>query len=272
MNQQQYGGEPRRADRREPDVLLRERRAAQARSDRARHDPRRRTSPPSTRGWPRSAIQGPPIATGIYPNPVDIDERPRRRSITRSTAAISSAFATACTTSRPSNSRGAGGLNAPSASAGLDNIDQTVAVSNTLTLSPRTVNETRAQFAYSDLKAPPTDPDRARGQHRRRRLVRHALGQSDAAREQDVSGRQQPVASGGRARAAGGRRLPLQRRHDHLSALGSRQLHVLVAGELPGRHLQQRRLHPDVRRDRRCRRRIRTSASTRRTSGRSAPS
>ena len=48
-------------------------------------------------------------------------------------------------------------MSAPSASAGLDNIDQTVAFSNTMTLSARTVNETRAQFAYSNLKAPPTD-------------------------------------------------------------------------------------------------------------------
>jgi len=56
-----------------------------------------------------------------------------------------------------SNSRGAGALNAPSASAGLDNIDQAVAFSNTLTLSAQTVNETRAQFAYGDLQAPPTD-------------------------------------------------------------------------------------------------------------------
>jgi hypothetical protein len=56
------------------------------------------------------------------------------------------------------NSRGAGALNAPSASAGLDNQDQTIAFANTLTLSPTTVNETRAQFAYGDLLAPPTDP------------------------------------------------------------------------------------------------------------------
>ena len=55
------------------------------------------------------------------------------------------------------NSRGAGGLNAPSASAGLDTRDQAVAVSNTLTLTPRTVNETRAQFVYSDLRALSTD-------------------------------------------------------------------------------------------------------------------
>jgi hypothetical protein len=57
-----------------------------------------------------------------------------------------------------SNSRGAGGIGAPSASAALDNVDRTVAVSNTMTLSARTVNETRAQFAYSELNAPSTDP------------------------------------------------------------------------------------------------------------------
>ncbi len=55
------------------------------------------------------------------------------------------------------NSRGAGGLSAPSGSAGLDNRDQAVAVSNTLTLGARTVNETRAQFTYSDLEALSTD-------------------------------------------------------------------------------------------------------------------
>ena len=56
------------------------------------------------------------------------------------------------------NSRGAGGLNAPSASSALDNLDQTIAVSNTFTISSRTVLESRAQFAHSDLKAPATDP------------------------------------------------------------------------------------------------------------------
>jgi outer membrane receptor protein involved in Fe transport len=55
------------------------------------------------------------------------------------------------------NSRGAGGLNAPSASAGLDDTDHTVAVSNIATLSSRLVNETRGQFTRSDLKALPTD-------------------------------------------------------------------------------------------------------------------
>jgi len=56
------------------------------------------------------------------------------------------------------NSRGAGALNAWTASAGLDNVDHAVAFGNTWTISPKTVNEIRAQFAYGDLKAPPTDP------------------------------------------------------------------------------------------------------------------
>src|SRR6185369_10922972 len=56
------------------------------------------------------------------------------------------------------NSRGAGALSAPTASSDLDNKDQTIAVSNTVSLSPRTVNETRGQFTYSNLKAPPSDP------------------------------------------------------------------------------------------------------------------
>ncbi len=56
------------------------------------------------------------------------------------------------------NSRGAGGLNAPTASANLFNTDQTIAASNIKTLSSRLVNETRAQFTNSNLAAPPSDP------------------------------------------------------------------------------------------------------------------
>lgn len=100
---------------------------------------------------------GSPVTTGVYPNPVDssnflakvdhalsgIDQFSVRYSLYKVTS---------------ENSRGAGALSAPSASAGLDNIDQAVAFSNTLSLSTRTVNETRAQFAYGSLEAPPTDP------------------------------------------------------------------------------------------------------------------
>jgi len=97
------------------------------------------------------------ITTGVYPNPVHsthvlgkVDHQFSGRdqfSVRYSLYDVTS-----------TNARGAGGINAASASAGLDNIDHTVAVSNTMTLSSQTVNETRAQFAYGDLKAPPTDP------------------------------------------------------------------------------------------------------------------
>ncbi len=103
------------------------------------------------------AYPGPPVATGIYPNPVDstnllgkIDHQVDGRDQLSVRYALYDV--------RSDNSRGAGALNAPTASAGLDNMDQTVSASNTLALSPRTVLETRAQFANSDLHAPPTDP------------------------------------------------------------------------------------------------------------------
>ena len=100
---------------------------------------------------------GSPVATGEYPNPVHtvnflgkVDHQFGSRdlfSVRYSQYNVSS-----------SNSRGAGGLSAPSASAGLDNIDRTVAFGNTTTISGRTVNELRAQYAFSDLQALPSDP------------------------------------------------------------------------------------------------------------------
>src|SRR6185369_426483 len=55
------------------------------------------------------------------------------------------------------NARGAGNLTAPSGSTGLDNIDQSVAVSNVWTISPNTVSETRVQVAHGDLQAYSSD-------------------------------------------------------------------------------------------------------------------
>jgi len=99
---------------------------------------------------------GLPAATGLFPNPVDssnlvakLDHQPGgndQLSIRYGLYKV-----------RSDNSRGAGGTGAPTASAGLDNLDQTIAFSNTLSLSPRTVNETRGQVVFSDLQAPPTD-------------------------------------------------------------------------------------------------------------------
>jgi hypothetical protein len=53
--------------------------------------------------------------------------------------------------------RNAGALNAPSAGSALDNRDVAVAVGQTVTLSDRTVNETRAQVARGSLHARPED-------------------------------------------------------------------------------------------------------------------
>ncbi|HVV45273.1 MAG TPA: TonB-dependent receptor, partial [Bryobacteraceae bacterium] len=100
---------------------------------------------------------GPQITTGIYSNPVHItnflgkvdhhfnekDQLSARYSLYHVTSL---------------NSRGAGGLSAPTASSNLDDTDQVVAVSNIYSLSPRAVNETRGEFWASGLEAPPSDP------------------------------------------------------------------------------------------------------------------
>jgi hypothetical protein len=100
---------------------------------------------------------GPLVATGTYPNPVDttnvlgkVDHQISGRDQLSVRYSLYDVEA--------ENSRGAGGLNAPSASSRLDSLDQTVALSNTLILSSRTVLETRAQVGHSDLRAPATDP------------------------------------------------------------------------------------------------------------------
>jgi len=99
---------------------------------------------------------GPQISTGIYPNPVHstnffskVDHRFGNRD------EFSARYSLYKVTSI--NSRGAGGLSAPTASANLDDTDQIVAISNIFTISPRAVNETRGQFWNSSLHAPPSD-------------------------------------------------------------------------------------------------------------------
>jgi outer membrane receptor protein involved in Fe transport len=100
---------------------------------------------------------GAPVATGEYPNPVrtsnllgKVDHQFSGRDQFGVRYSLYDANST--------NSRGVGGLSASSASANLDNLDQAIAFSNIVSLSPRTVNETRAQIAYSNLTAPPSDP------------------------------------------------------------------------------------------------------------------
>jgi hypothetical protein len=108
-------------------------------------------------GLAATGYKGPLIASGVYANPVHstnvlgkLDHQVSggdQLSVRYSLYEVDA-----------ENARGAGGLSAPSASSALDNLDQTIALSNAFTITPRTVLETRAQFAHSDLEAPPTDP------------------------------------------------------------------------------------------------------------------
>ena len=100
---------------------------------------------------------GPRVTTGVYSNPVhstNVLAKMDHQVSGRDQMTVRYSLYDADS----QNSRNAGGLNAPSASSALDNLDQAVAIGNTLALSGRTVLETRAQFAHSDLQAPPTDP------------------------------------------------------------------------------------------------------------------
>ncbi len=99
---------------------------------------------------------GAPVTTGIYDNPVHslhalgkVDHQVSERDH------LTVRYSLYNVTS--DNSRGAGGLNAPSASAGLDNRDQTVALNNIFSIGHHTVHDTRVQFAYGDLEARSTD-------------------------------------------------------------------------------------------------------------------
>ena len=96
------------------------------------------------------------VSTGIYPNPVysltglgKIDHQ------FSGADQLSVRYAYYDVSSK--NARGAGQLSAPSGSTGVENGDQSVAISNVLTLSTNTVNETRVQVARGDLEAYSTD-------------------------------------------------------------------------------------------------------------------
>ncbi|HUQ92192.1 MAG TPA: TonB-dependent receptor [Bryobacteraceae bacterium] len=101
--------------------------------------------------------QGPPVATGLYPNPVhNSNFLVKLDHQFKANDQFSVRYSLYDAESR--NSRGAGALNAATASSGLDNRDQTIAAGNVATLSSTTVNETRAQFTRSNLLALPSDP------------------------------------------------------------------------------------------------------------------
>ena len=100
---------------------------------------------------------GPRIATGFYPNPVHTTNFLTRVDH-RFTSSDQFNIRYSLYNVNSSNSRFTGGTGTVSTGAGLTDLDQTIAVSNILTLSPRTVNETRGQFTNSNLKAPANDP------------------------------------------------------------------------------------------------------------------
>jgi hypothetical protein len=104
----------------------------------------------------QAGYQGAPVATGVYPNPVhSANLLGKVDHVVGRSDQLSLRYSLYDVTSE--HSRGAGALSAPSGAAGLDNTDQALAVGNTWTMTPTTVNETRAQFVHGDLKAPPDD-------------------------------------------------------------------------------------------------------------------
>ncbi len=100
--------------------------------------------------------QGSRIYTGLYSNPVhNTNVLAKLDHQFSSKDQFSVRYSAYDVHSR--NSRGAGALTATSASAGLDNTDQTIAISNVAAFSSCLVNETRGQYTHSNLDASPTD-------------------------------------------------------------------------------------------------------------------
>ncbi len=100
--------------------------------------------------------QGQRVTTGIYPNPVR-STHVLGKVDHQFTGSDSLSVRYAFYQVNSDNARGAGTLNAPSGSTGLDNVDHSLAVGNVWTLSPDTVLETRLQLAHGDLQAYSTD-------------------------------------------------------------------------------------------------------------------
>jgi hypothetical protein len=101
--------------------------------------------------------QGPRLSTGIVPASFDttnffarIDHKLNDRN------QLSGRYSVYHITAE--NSRTVGGLNAVSRGSGLDDTDQTVALSNITTISSQTLNEARFQYTNSRLGAPINDP------------------------------------------------------------------------------------------------------------------
>jgi outer membrane receptor protein involved in Fe transport len=104
-----------------------------------------------------AGYRGPGVATGVFSSPVDTTNVLAKldQEVHSSRDRLTVRYGLYDVDSL--NSRGAGGLSAPSASSALTNADQSLALTNSLVLSSTTFIETRAQFASSRLDAPPSD-------------------------------------------------------------------------------------------------------------------
>ena len=146
------------------------------------------------------------------------------------------------------NSRGAGGLSAPTASSNLDNArpgggDQQHAdpVAAHRARNPRAVRARRSRWRRRPTRSAPRSASPAWRRSARARPARPAA--STGCTRSSTTSR----ISAARTRCAPA--IDFLYNDDLITfpALGARQLHVLVDGELPDRHLQQRRVRPDVR-------------------------
>ena len=176
---------------------------------------------------------GSPVSTGIYPNPVHsanflgkVDHQ------VSGSDQLSVRYSLYHVTS--DNSRGAGALNAPTASAGLDNVDHSLAFGNTWTMSSQDGQRNAGAGRVRRLEGPADRSDWTGRQHRGRGVVRHAVR---AARRGALNTMYQVVdnlshQAGAHALRAG---VDFVFNDDTItyprSARG--QLRVLVAGELP---------------------------------------
>ena len=226
--------QPRRPDRREPDVLLRQCREARARSVRAHHN-----SDPNTA-----------IINSQIGRPATAARRWRRASIripwTRSTCSpkwISNTVSGHQLSARYSrydvaadNARGAGGLRRRARPRDWT-MPTRCSRSPMSWCSPRAACSRRARNLHRAASRAAHGSYRAGGEHCRRGVVWHELYIADGPLEPHVPGRQQLRIRRRRALASRRCRRSLQRRRDHVSAIHSRRLHVCVSCQLPEWHL-----------------------------------